>query len=106
VVEMQKSVKHGFAVASGMELATAFSCEKGYITSEDKVRISNLLRKFKLIKKLDLTDDQIEKHILHDKKKTGTDIHFVFSGGIGNARVEKVSVSDLIDFYKRYRDKK
>jgi len=106
VVEMQKAVKHGFAVASGMELATAFSYEKGYITTEDKDRISNLLKKFKLIKKLDLTDDQIEKHILHDKKKTGTDIHFVFTGGIGKARVEKVSISDLIDFYKRYRDKK
>ena len=28
-IEMQKSVKHGFAVASGMELATEFSFEKG-----------------------------------------------------------------------------
>ena len=32
-IEMQKSVKHGFAVASGMELATDFSFEKGLIST-------------------------------------------------------------------------
>ena len=104
-VEMQKAVKHGFAVASGMELATNFSFEKGYISQEDKKRIINLMQKFKLIEKLELEDDQIEKLILHDKKKSGTDIHFVFTEGIGKAIVEKVPVNDVIDFYKRFRDK-
>ena len=104
-VEMQKAVKHGFAVASGMELATHFSFEKGYISQEDKKRIIHLLQKFKLIEKLDLEDYQIEKLILHDKKKSGTDIHFVFPEGIGKAIVEKVPVNDVIDFYKRFRDK-
>ena len=106
VVEMQKAVKHGFAVASGMELATDFSFEKGYINLEGKERINNLLKRFKLIEKLDLSDEQIEKLILHDKKKTGTDIHFVFTGGIGKAKVEIVPVTDVVDFYKRFRDKK
>jgi len=106
VVEMQKAVKHGFAVASGMELATDFSFEKGYINLEEKERINNLLKRFKLIEKLDLSDEQIEKLILHDKKKTGTDIHFVFTGGIGKAKVEIVPVTDVVDFYKRFRDKK
>ncbi len=32
VIEMQKSVKHGFAVAAGMELATQYSLLKGYIS--------------------------------------------------------------------------
>ena len=105
-VEMQKAVKHGFAVASGMELATHFSFEKGYISQEDKKRIINLLQKFKLIEKLDLEDYQIEKLILHDKKKSGTDIHFVFTEGIGKAIVERVPVKDVFDFYKRFRDKK
>ena len=105
-VEMQKAVKHGFAVASGMELATHFSFEKGYISQEDKKRIIHLLQKFKLIEKLDLEDYQIEKLILHDKKKSGTDIHFVFTEGIGKAIVEKVPVKDVFDFYKRFRDKK
>jgi 3-dehydroquinate synthase len=106
VVEMQKSVKHGFAVAYGMELATNFSCEKGYISQEEKSRIINLLKRFKLIEEHDITYDQMAKLIFHDKKKSGTDIHFVFTEGIGKAIVKKVPVTEVIDFYKRFRDKK
>jgi 3-dehydroquinate synthase len=104
-VELQKGMKHGFAVASGMELATAFSLERGYITSDENNRIINLLKKFNLLSSHDLTDDQVEKLIIHDKKKSGKDIHFIFTHGIGKAEVEKVPVIDLLDFYRRYRDK-
>jgi 3-dehydroquinate synthase len=105
-VEMMKNLKHGFAVASGMELATEFSFEKMYISQEEKERINKLLKRFKLIDKLDLKDDQMKKLVLHDKKKTGTDIHFVFTQGIGKAIVEKVPVDEVLGFYKRFRDKK
>ncbi len=104
-VELQKSVKHGFAVASGMELATDFSFEKGLISLEEKTRIVNLLLRFGLLDKHDIPDDMIEKLISHDKKKAGSDINFVFTEGIGKAVVKKVSVSEVIDFYKRFRDK-
>jgi len=105
-IELQKAVKHGFAVASGMELATQYSFEKRYIKSEDLVRIDNLLKRFNLLEKHDLTDEQIEKLVLHDKKKTGTDINFVFIKGIGKAIIEKVPVNEVLGFYKRFRDKK
>ena len=105
-VEMQKSVKHGFAVASGMELATDFSFEKGLISQDEKDRIVNLLKRYGLLEKHSIPDDQIDQFILHDKKKTGADIHFVFTEGIGKAIVKKVSVGEVIDFYKRFRDKK
>jgi 3-dehydroquinate synthase len=105
-VEMQKSVKHGFAVASGMELATDFSFEKGLISTGERDRIINLLNRFGLIETHNIPDDQIDQLILHDKKKTGTDIHFVFTEGIGKAIVKKVPAIEVIDFYKRFRDKK
>jgi 3-dehydroquinate synthase len=105
-IELQKAVKHGFAVASGMELAAEFSFERGLIRTCDKERIINLLRKFGLLETHIISDDQIEQLILHDKKKSGADIHFVFTEGIGKAVVEKISVGDVIDFYKRFRDKK
>lgn len=104
-VEMQKAVKHGFAVASGMELSTEFSFEKGYISLEEKERIINLLYRFNLIDKLEITNDQMAKLVCHDKKKTGTDIHFVFTQGIGKATVKKVHIGDVLGFYKRFRDK-
>jgi 3-dehydroquinate synthase len=105
-IELQMSVKHGFAVASGMELATAFSFEKGLIRTCEKERIIKLLNKFGLLEKHNLSDDQIKQFVLHDKKKTGTDINFVFTEGIGKAKVEKVSVDELIGFYISFRGKK
>jgi 3-dehydroquinate synthase len=104
--ELQKSLKHGFAVATGMELATAFSYEKRYITLEEKERIVNLLKRFHLISEHDLTDDQMAKLVSHDKKKTGSLINFVFTHGIGKGEIEKIPVTEVLDFYKRFRDKK
>jgi 3-dehydroquinate synthase len=105
-IEMHNSVKHGFAVSSGMELATDFSYEKGLIRTCERDEIIDLLKKFNLLEDHNIPDDQIENLILHDKKKTGTDINFVFTEGIGKASVKKITVSDVIDFYKRFRDKK
>jgi 3-dehydroquinate synthase len=104
-VELQKNLRHGYAVAAGMELATAYSYEKGFISLEDKERIRNLLGRFNLLSLHDLRDDQLKKLILHDKKMTASDIHFVFIEGLGQARTEKVPVEDVLEFYKRYRDK-
>jgi 3-dehydroquinate synthase len=105
-IEMQKGVTHGFAVASGIVLATEFSFKRGYINLDDKERIIRLLERFNLVDNLDLTDNQMEKLVRNDKKKTGTDIHFVFTQGIGKAIVEKVPVDDVLGFYKKFRDKK
>ena len=45
-IEMHMSVKHGFAVASGMELAAEFSDREGiYSAEEEKERIVNILKR-------------------------------------------------------------
>jgi len=105
-VEMQKAVKHGFAVASGMEIAADWSFERGYINLEEKERINELLKRFKLIDNRNMTDNEMEKLVVHDKKKTGTSIHFVFIQSIGKAIIEKVPVSEVLDFYKHFKEKK
>jgi 3-dehydroquinate synthase len=104
-IELEASLKHGFAVASGMALAAEFSFEKGLLSAAEKERIINLLFKFGLLGDHNITLDKIEQLILHDKKKSGTEIHFVFTEGIGKAVVKKVMVSELIDFYKKFTDK-
>ena len=105
-IEMQKGVRHGFAIASGMVLATEFSFKRRYINLVEKERIIRLLERFKLLTELDLTGNQMEELVLHDKKKTGTEIHFVFTQGIGKAIVEKVPVDEVLGFYNKFRDKK
>jgi len=103
-IEMHMSLKHGFAVASGMELAAEFSYEKGYIAKDEKERIVNILKMYELLGIHNLPDDKLELLVLHDKKKTGKDINFIFTEGIGRALVKKVSVNEVLGFYTRYRD--
>ena len=105
-IETHTAIRHGFAVAAGMELATHFSYVKGLIDLNVKERIINLLERFSLLKKYDISSDQIERLVMYDKKKAGSGIHFVFTAGIGKALVEKISFADMIDFYKEYREKK
>ncbi|HLN19832.1 MAG TPA: 3-dehydroquinate synthase [Bacteroidales bacterium] len=95
------AIKHGFAVASGMVLASAFSVEKGFCSEEDNFRIISLLKKFGFQLKQAVTPGMMEKLILHDKKKAGSDIFFVFNKGIGDATFMKIPVGELSHFYSR-----
>jgi 3-dehydroquinate synthase len=105
-IEMLTSFRHGFAVASGMELATEFSLQRGFIAASEKDRINGLLDKFNLLRDYEIDPSCIEQLILQDKKKTGKEINFVFVSGIGKAFVEKIPVSSLTDLYIGYREKK
>ena len=105
-IETQTRIKHGFAVAAGMELATDFSYERGLIDRDVKRRILNMLEMYGLLHTYDIPSDQIERLVMHDKKKAGSGIHFVFTTGIGNAIAEKISIAEVIGFYKRFKDKK
>ena len=105
-IELKRSIKHGYAVASGMELASAFSMEKGYITSQEKDRITGVLRRFNLLDDIYIDEYEMENLIGHDKKKAGSHIHFVFTEGIGKASVKKIEIAEVIDFYKKNGNKK
>lgn len=98
-VELFCSFGHGYAVASGMELASHFSCKKGYISIPEHERIINLLKTFGLLRNYNIPPDMMGQLILSDKKKAGKSIYFVFTEGIGKASVEKIAVDELIEFY-------
>lgn len=102
-IELHRGVKHGFAVASGMELAAEFSYESGFLSSAEKERIISVLRHFRLLEEVYIAESDMEQLIVHDKKKSGSSIHFVFTEGIGKATVKKISVADILGFYKRFR---
>ena len=99
-IEMYKSFRHGYAVASGMELASGFSLSRGLISSADYNRIITLLKSFKLLRRHDIPEDQLNQLIMRDKKKSGNDVYFVFIEGIGKAIVEKIPVAEVVDFYR------
>lgn len=99
-IEMYKSFRHGYAVASGMELAANFSFSRGLISKAEYDRIVSLLKTFKLLRRHDIPDNQITQLVLRDKKKAGNDLYFVFISGIGKAVVEKIPLEDVVEFYK------
>jgi len=101
-VELYQSVKHGFAVASGMVMATAFSHKKGFIGKKEMDRIIGLLNKYNLLNDIDIPAEVLRNLILHDKKKSGDDIHFVFTEGTGKTTVRKIPVKEIFDFYNEY----
>ena len=100
-IEAYKSFRHGYAVASGIELASRFSLSRKLITSPEYERISALLKAFRLLRRHDIPDDQISHLIMRDKKKTGSDVYFVFVEKIGKAVVAKIPIAEVIDFYRQ-----
>jgi len=104
-IELYKSFRHGYAVASGMALATNFSFERGFITKAECERIFNVLKSYKLLRRSDIPESQINQLILHDKKKTGDEINFVFLKGIGKASVVRIPVNEIVGFYKQIKNK-
>jgi 3-dehydroquinate synthase len=99
-IELHESLKHGYAVAAGMEIATMFSLNKGFIDKKVCDRVINLIKKYKLLKTYKIPSETIEELMLHDKKKSGDQIHFVFIKGIGITEVRKIPVEEVIDYYK------
>ncbi len=102
-LELHESLKHGFAVASGMELAAVFSNQKGLINDEETLRITGLLNKYKLLREYNVPVKKMEELVLHDKKRAGNDINFVFLEKTGKGIVRKIPLSEAIDFYGKYK---
>ncbi|NLV18032.1 MAG: 3-dehydroquinate synthase [Bacteroidetes bacterium] len=101
-VELFSGVKHGYAVAAGMKMATLYSYRKDYISRKDCERITDLLKRYNLSGDINIPPEKMEKMIVHDKKRTGTEMNFVFIKGIEKPVVEKIPVRELIGFYKDY----
>jgi len=102
-VELSDRVSHGFAVAAGMELSTLFSYKRNFITKKDCNRIIDLLRKYNFTGEFTLPAGKVRDLILHDKKKAGDEINFVFLKAIGKPSVMRVPVSDIVDFYRQFK---
>lgn len=104
-IEILMSFKHGMAVASGMKLAAHFSHEKGFIGQEERDRIIHVINKYHFNETIDIPFQKMEQLIMYDKKKSGTGINFVFTRGIGKASYENIPATEIINFYKRFREK-
>ncbi len=102
-IELHTGVRHGFAVAAGMELSIGLSVEKGYMPGDEAGRVTSMLSRFGLLPGPEVDEGLVEELIAHDKKRSGSQIYFVYSGGIGRAVTEKTPLSELTAYYGRFR---
>jgi 3-dehydroquinate synthase len=100
-VEMHGSLKHGFAVAQGMKFAADFSVEKGFTGTDERDRMIALLQRFSLLGGNPVPAERVEQYMLHDKKRSGDDIYFIFIEEIGKALIRKLPINEVIEFYRR-----
>ena len=82
-----KGILHGEAVSIGMNIASAISADKQYISDVEYCEIEDALLAFGLptIVPKKISCENLIKHINHDKKKVSGKNRFILLKGIGNA---------------------
>jgi 3-dehydroquinate synthase len=96
-IEKVTGVAHGEAVSMGMVIASALSVKKGLLSAEEDQRLRVVLKNLKLPTRLETQPQKILDAIAKDKKRAGDRIHFVLLNGIGNARVDQLTLEELKD---------
>lgn len=94
------NVSHGKAVALGVYFIVELCYKKGYINTEEYKKIKCALAKCARESELPYPIEEIAKVALVDKKRSGNQIEFVVTHGIGDCRTEKVSIDKIWEFLK------
>jgi len=100
IIETRAGWKHGFAVACGMIIAVDISVIQDLLAGDERDRIFNLLRRYNLLRKYEISSDQFEKLIVQDKKKSGETLSFVLLQSTGKAVIRKYPVEQLLKIYR------
>ena len=96
-VEIAENIPHGTAVIKGIIFTALFSEKKGYLSREERERITGILMKLLPDYQLTAKRKKIKEIILHDKKRENNSIYFVFLKGIGSPFIEKIEISELLE---------
>lgn len=91
-------ISHGSAVAIGLAIIARASAEKGLCSDECAKKIVEILEKFDLPTESSFTAEELIKPALSDKKRSGNSLNLVIPYSIGNSRLLKTKVSDLITY--------
>ena len=92
------SISHGRAVAIGMAMATRGAVAKGFCGSECLEILEKLLEKYDLPSETDYPAEDIFNVTLKDKKRTGGEITEVIPVGVGECKLVKMPVGEMLEF--------
>jgi 3-dehydroquinate synthase len=102
-IESKAGLKHGYAIAAGMIIASEISVTLGLLSTNDRKIISDLLNSFNLLSEYKISTEQIRDFIMNDKKKTGDAVNFILLEKLGCAIVKSVPIGKLMDLYMRIK---
>ncbi len=91
-------ISHGSAVAMGMVIVTRAAVSMGVCPAKDLEDLISCLRAEGLPVDCPFTAEELTRVATADKKRSGNTITLVIPYGIGDSRLEKISVDKLSDF--------
>ncbi len=100
-IEKISGIKHGYAVSIGMVIAAKVSLMLGMLQQEDFDKITYVLDKIGLPTEHQIDTETIFDTLIKDKKKQGSDIHFIGLESIGSAKILPMDISELKEIYRR-----
>lgn len=92
-------IAHGEAVGIGMLVITRASEKVGYTEKGCACEIENLLKKYGLPVKCDISAEKVAEIMLHDKKCRGNSIKLVLIKTIGEAFTVTLPADELCNFF-------
>ena len=98
-IENTAKLPHGSAVSIGMVAACIISEKINGFSNEGTEKVKQLISKYKLPIAFDIDKEKTWDILLHDKKKSGTDMNFVVLDKIGKASIKKISLTDLKEIF-------
>jgi len=100
-IENTSKLAHGNAISIGMVAACIISQQINEFSGSDTQKVKELLSKYKLPISLNFDKEKTWNILLHDKKKSGTDMSFVVLDAIGKGSVKSIPLSDLQEIFNR-----
>lgn len=98
-IENTAKLPHGSAVSIGMVAACIISEKINFFPNSETQKIKQLLLKYQLPVTFDFDKEKTWDILLHDKKKSGSDMNFVVLDKIGKASIKKISLADLHEIF-------
>lgn len=96
-IEKLTGMLHGEAVSIGMVLAARISVKLAYLEAGDADLIESALQNLGLPVKTEIPAGDIFDTLLKDKKRAGSNIHFILLRSIGEAFIHEMELSALKD---------
>lgn len=98
-IENSGNLAHGHAISIGMAVACRISEEVNSFNKSETARITSLLMRYELPVVFTADKQKTWEILLHDKKKSGSNMSFIVLDTIGKASVKSISLDQLYKIF-------